>query len=222
MNYPMKGDLEVSSLLIVEGKSDKEIIENLVHFMNLSSIEIDSPVCNIDKCEALGGIGELEKKLTSLKSRVKKEDIKTVGIIFDADKMGVDTRTQEIESIIQRVFGDSSDVIFKIHILHIDDRGELEDILKLITSNDPIMANCLNAWQECLSNKKLDDKELNKLWIQVYQKYDCCTKEEQENMRDNCNAQKLLEEKKIYDFNRDVEPLNTLKKFLRLLSDESY
>ena len=207
----------MNSLLIVEGKSDKDIIEHLINFMSLNNIEMGNPICNIDKCELLDGTGELKKKLTALSRRVKKESISKVGIIFDADKVGISTRTNEIEKTIQIVFEGNHKIEFKIHILNIDGYGELEDILQKITSVPPIMANCLNTWQECLKDKKLDEKELNKLWIQVYQKYDCCTKDEQKNMRDNCNSKILLENKKIYDFDKDIKELNELKEFLQEL-----
>ena len=210
----------MNNLLIVEGKSDKKIIESLIKHINNLNIHIDNPVCNIDKCESLGGIGKLEKKLYSLSRRIKKESISKVGIIFDADKVGVVQREEEIKDKIKSVFGENLTIDFKIHILNIDGYGELEDILKKIVSNKPIMASCLNSWQECLKEKQLDNKELNKLWIQVYQKYDCCTKEEQENMRDKCNDKILIEDKKIYDFNAEINELNDLKKFLKELGEQ--
>ena len=210
----------MNNLLIVEGKSDKNIIESLIKHINNLNIKIENPICNIDKCEALGGIGELKKKLNSLSRRIKQESISKVGIIFDADKVGVAQRETEIKNEIKSVFGENPIIDFRIHILNIDGYGELEDILKKIVSNEPIMANCLNSWQECLKENRLDDKELNKLWIQVYQKYDCCNKEEQENMRDNCNDKILLEDKKIYDFNAELKELNDLKEFLQEIGEQ--
>ena len=214
----MRG-LGVSSLLIVEGKSDKNIIESLINHLNIN-LEVGNPVCNIDKCEDLGGTGGLEKKLRALIKRVKKESISTVGIIFDADEVGVEQRTEEIEKIVQAIFGTEHEIVFKIHILHIDGYGELEDILKRITSNEPIMANCLDSWQECLNNKKLAAKEMNKLWVQVYEKYDCCTVEEQKNMKVNCDKSILLEEKKIYNFDTKIKELDGLKTFLTQLGED--
>lgn len=218
MNYLIKGDLEVSNLLIVEGKSDKLIIQALITHINTDVI-IGEPICNIDECETLGGMGKLEEKLNSLSRRMKKESINKIGIIFDADKVGIERRTQEINDKINSVFGRNHNIDFKIHILNKDGYGELETILKLITSNDPIMANCLELWQECLSDKRLDEKEFNKLWKVVYEKYDCCTQEEQKNMKDNCNSKILLEDKKIYNFDKDIKELNELKKFLQELGE---
>ena len=208
----------MNNLLIVEGKSDKYIIESLINHLNIN-LEVGNPVCNIDKCEDLGGTGELEKKLKALTKRVKKESISKIGIVFDADQVGVNQRTEEIEKIIQTVFGTEHGVEFKIHILNIDGYGELEDLLKKIASNEPIMANCLDSWQECLNDQRLTTKEINKLWVQVYEKYDCCTIEEQENMRDSCNKSILLEEKKIYDFNTRIKELDELKTFLMQLGE---
>jgi len=201
----------VSNLLIVEGKSDKVIIESLIKHLNIN-LEVGNPICSIDKCEDLGGMGELEKKLKKVKKDINKEPI---------SKVGVENRTEEIKIAIKNVFDDNNDgITFKIHILNIDGCGELEDILKLIKNFPSDMANCLDDWQNCLCDKKLNDKELNKLWIQVYQKYDCCTVQEQEDMKNKCSPEILLNTKKIYDFNKDIEPLNNLKKFLTELGEQ--
>lgn len=213
------GDSEVSNLLIVEGKSDKDILESLINHINNLDIELDSPICQIDKCERLGGMGELEKKLNSLERRVKKESISKIGIIFDADKIGIEKRSKEIKEKIDLVFPDNKEVEFLIHIININGKGELEDILKKITVNNSIMADCLYSWQDCLKDKKLDEKEFNKLWIQVYEKYDCCSKKEQENMKDNCNKKILLESKKIYNFDADIKELKELIEFLKRLGE---
>ena len=203
----------MNNLLIVEGRSDKDIIEGLINHLNLD-IKIEKPICDIYKCESLGGTGELEKKLKSLSRRIRGESISKVGIIFDADRVGIEIRTQEIKNKIKLVFGKNTNINFQIHILNIDGYGELEDILKKIVSNNPIMANCIDSWQKCLADKKLDNKDLNKLWVQVYEKYDCCTKEEQKNMKNNCNKNILLEDKKIYNFDAKIKELEDLKKFL--------
>ncbi|HHC11110.1 MAG TPA: hypothetical protein ENK99_01790 [Campylobacterales bacterium] len=210
----------MNNLLIVEGKSDKYIIENLIKHIGLKNVEVGKPVCNIDKCEDLGGTGELDKKLTAIKKRVRKEYIKKIGIIFDADSIGIEKQTNNIKKIISSVFNESLNVEFCIHIINVNGFGELEDLLRNITAFKPNMANCLDSWQECLNDQKLTDKEFNKLWIQVYEKYDCCTKEEQENMKDNCNKKKLLEDKKVYKFDADIKELEELKKFLQEFGEE--
>jgi hypothetical protein len=216
----MKG-LEVSNLLIVEGNSDKDIINSLIKHINIKNIEIDNPICNIDKCESLDGTGELYKKLESIKRRVRKESIKKIGIIFDADNIGIEKQTNNIQKIINSIFKDITDIEFFIHIININGYGELEDLLKSITSSPSKMANCLESWQKCLDDdKKLTDKEFNKLWVQVYEKYDCCTKKEQEDMKNKCNKQILLEKKKIYNFDKDIKELNDLKEFLQKLGEK--
>lgn len=210
----------MNSLLIVEGKSDKYIIDSLVKHLSIKNLEVGKPICNIDKCEDLNGTGELDKKLKALKKRVRKESIKKIGIIFDADSIGIVEQTENIKNNINLVFDESFDVKFFIHIVNVDGFGEIEDLLRKITTFTPMMANCLHSWQECLMDKKLTDKEFNKLWIQVYEKYDCCTKEEQRNIKDNCNKEILLKDKKVYNFDADIKELKELKKFLQELGEE--
>ena len=82
----MKG-FEVNNLLIVESEGDKFFIEALLNHMNLQ-LEIGQPICSISEYECLGGINKLEKKLKFVHTRVQKESIEKVGIIFDADTVG--------------------------------------------------------------------------------------------------------------------------------------
>ena len=208
----------MSNLLIVESENDKFFIEALVERINIK-IEIDSPVCSVDEYECLGGIGKLDNKLRSLKSQVAKDGIDKIGIIFDADSVGIEVRTQQIQEKLDLFFGSSSDVKFSIYILNIDGKGELETLLKVIKSQDSTVADCLDAWQGCLpENKKLKQKDFDKFWIQVYQRYDCCTKKEQKQANRKCNNESSLKGKSIYDFDRDIKELNSLKKFLIDLS----
>ncbi|NOQ14464.1 MAG: hypothetical protein GQ583_08330 [Methyloprofundus sp.] len=209
--------MAVSNLLIVESENDQYFIEALVERINVN-IKIDSPVCLIDEYECLGGIGKLDNKLRSLSSQVLKEGIDKIGIIFDADNVGVEQRTQQIEEKIKSVFGKSPDVIFSIFILNVAGKGELETLLKAIKCQGSPMADCLNAWQACLQDKKLKQKDFDKFWIQIYQRYDCCTKREEKQAGSKCNNVASLKSKAIYDFDKDIPELNQLKEFLRGLN----
>jgi hypothetical protein len=95
--------IKLSNLLIVESENDQYFVEALVARLNNVSIKIDSPVCLIDEYECLGGISKLGNKLKSLKSQVLKEGIDKVGIIFDADDVGIDARSQQIQEKINLV-----------------------------------------------------------------------------------------------------------------------
>jgi len=210
----MVKDLEVNNLLIVESENDKYFIETLINHLNLN-IEVGSPICSIDEYECLGGISKLKNKLIALKSRVLKESIKKIGIIFDADKVGVVQREKDIQEKIDFVFGKNSDVVFNIYIMNVDGNGELETVLKKIKSKDSTVADCLESWQECIEeNKKLNQKEFDKVWIQMYQRYDCCTKKEAKQAGKNCNNEASFS-KSIY--NLDDPILNELEIFLTAL-----
>jgi len=206
----------VNNLLIVESNNDKYFIEALLKHINIS-IEIDSPVYSIDEYECLGGISKLENKLKSLKSQVLKNGIDEIGIIFDADLVGIELRTQEIQQKIELVFGKTPALEFSIYILNVDGAGELETLLKTIKSEASPMADCLDAWQQCLSsnNKALKQKDFDKFWISIYQRFDCCSKKDQKQAGCKCNNEASLK-RPIYDFEK--EELNELKNFLIELS----
>lgn len=211
----------MSNLLIVESENDQYFIEALVARFNNVSIKIDNPVCLIDEYECLGGISKLGNKLKSLKSQVLKEGIDKVGIIFDADEVGVDARSLQIQEKIDLIFGKSPDIEFSIFILNVAGKGELETLLKLIKSEASPMADCLEAWQDCFSSKDkaLKQKEFDKFWVQVYQRYDCCANKEQKQAGRKCNNEASLKDKSIYDYDRDIPELNELKEFLIALSN---
>ncbi|MCK4843205.1 MAG: hypothetical protein KAT04_15195 [Methylococcales bacterium] len=206
----------MSNLLIVESHNDKYFFEALIAHINVP-IEIDSPIYAIDEYECLYGINQLEKKLTALKSQVAKEGIDKIGVILDADNVGIKARKQEIRDTIKLVFGDNPDTAFSIYILNVDGKGELETLLKAIKSAESPMADCLDAWQQCLTSKDetLTQKDFDKFWIQIYHRYDCCSNQEKRQAGCKCNFEASLK-KKIYNF--DKEELNDLKHFLKNLS----
>jgi hypothetical protein len=205
----------VSNLLIVESENDKYFIEALINHLNLN-LEVGSPICSIDDYKCLGGIGKLEEKLNEIKAIVAKDGIEIVGIIFDADSVGVERRKSEIEEKISLVFGENSDVRFEIYIMNVDGFGELETILKLIYSKDATIANCLEKWQDCLpEDKRLNQKEFDKFWIQIYQRYDCCSKKEAKQAGKKCNNKTSLKEKDIWNFEHEI--LDDLKEFLKIV-----
>jgi hypothetical protein len=122
-----------------------------------------------------------------------------------------------IEKTINLVFTGDLAVEFSIHILNIDGEGELETLLKQIKSKDSPIADCLDAWRQCLltKEKNIKQKDFDKFWINVYQRFDTCSKQEQKQAGRKCNFEASLK-KPIYDF--DQPELFELKKFLKQLS----
>ena len=210
----------MSNILIVESENDKYFIEALIQNINLD-IKIGEPICTIDEYECLGGIGKLEERLRALTHRIIKGEIDKIGIIFDADKVGVKERITQIQEKIYLVMNELNiehrTVIFYCYIQNKDGNGELETVLKEIKSEDSTVADCLGAWQECLPmDKKLNQKDFDKFWIQMYQRYDCCTKKESKRAGEKCNNEASLK-KDIYDFDNKI--LNNLKEFLQNIGE---
>ena len=210
----------MSNILIVESENDKFFIEAVIKEMNIN-IEIGEPVCSIDEYECLGGMSKLEERLRGLTHKIIKGTIDRVGIIFDADKVGVDKRTIQIQEKVYLVMKDieieNRIAVFYYYIQNKDGNGELETILKEIKSEESIIADCLNSWQECLpTDKKLNQKEFDKFWIQIYQRYDCCSKKESKQAGEKCNNEASFR-KNIY--NLDSSILDDLKEFLIKLGE---
>jgi len=211
------GDLEVSNLLIVESENDKYFIEALINYMNID-INISEPICSIDEYKCLGGISHLNNKLYEIHRRVKKDNINKIGIIVDADNKGVEERVQEIQNEVKSIFTKDDKVKISIYITNINGYGELETVLKEIKKEKSVYADCLYAWQKCLpKDKKIKQKDFDKFWVQIYQRYDCCSKKEAKQAHKKCNNEISLKEKDIWDFEHIV--LNDLKQFLKELGE---
>lgn len=212
--------------LIVESKNDKYFIEKLIEHLNIKNIEIDEPLCNIDEFICLDGISNLKYKLEDLK--LDSGEIDKLGIILDADKIGIDQRLEQVNNILEELninieftknneikYDKSNDIEIACHILNIDGFGELEDILFKIKNSDSVFADCLESWKECLdkNDKSISEKDFIKFWISNYIRFDTCTKKDRKQAKKNCNFEKALQ-KDIWDFEHKV--LDSLKEFLKI------
>lgn len=213
MNSRIKGDIEVSNILIVESENDKFFIEALIAHIDVD-IEVGNPICTIDEYDCMGGVGHLKNRLEALRSRfLKGDDIHHVGIIMDADSVGVTERKKQIVAIKDSIFKED-ELNLKIFIINIDGKGELETLLKAIKSSDSTTADCLESWQECLGSEALSQKEFDKLWVQIYQRFDCCSPKERKQAGKKCSSEASLKNKSIYDFDKEIEELRSLRDFL--------
>jgi len=213
----MKG-FEVNNLLIVESNSDKFFIQALLNHMNLH-IEIDKPICSVNDFECIGGIDNLEQKLKFVSNQTQKQSIQKIGIIFDADEVGIEVRTRQIEEKINLVFDEEKNIEFQIYIMNLNGKGELEDILKSIKTEKSNYADCLSEWKECIEQKgeAVTNKIFNKFWINNYIMYDTCTASKHKGKKDTyCIFEYALKEKKIWNFDHEI--LDDLKEFLNQLS----
>ena len=219
------GVLEVNKL-IVESYNDKYFIERLMQELNISNIEVEEPICNIDEYICLDGIDNLKNKLSDLKL----DDIDKLGIILDADDKDIKNRLEQINEILNELNiniwfeknneikkDNELDIDIFCHILNINGYGELENILKEIAINDTIFADCLSSWKECVKNngKNIKEKDFLKFWINNYIRFDTCKKKEQRRASEKCSFEKAMQ-KDIWDFEHKI--LDSIKEFLRLFN----
>lgn len=210
--------------LIVESKNDKIFVEKILKILNFQNIEVSEPICLIDECICLDGLGNLEKKLKD----IKLDELDKLGILIDADEVGIEKRISEINGILKKVgieveFKDinefqkdsKNDIEIACHILNIEDRGSLDNILKTIAKGKSEYADCLKVWKKCLEEKgeRVSDTIFTKFWVNNYLRFDTCDKEEQKNSSKKCNFEKALE-KDVWDF--EHKSLDSLKDFLKL------
>lgn len=228
------------NVLIVEGKEDKAFIDYLLN--DAINVKVENPPEILE----LSGLSKeaLKVRIGSLKRRIESNSIEKLGIVIDLDTFetegGFKNRLKLVNDAIKESFKESFDVtnisdltdasqFIKVPIdnnteieiacffIHIDNKGELEDVLREIKTHESSHADCLEAWNKCLKAKSIEktDKEINKLWLQIFIRYDICSKEEQKNARECCKLEYVLENKNdVFDF--DHECLNELKAFLEM------
>ncbi|KJV06538.1 DUF3226 domain-containing protein [Methylocucumis oryzae] len=221
-----------NNLLIVESYNDKFFIERLQRELRDADFLVDKPIINDFEC--LGGLTQksLQDKLQEVSFDIGKRGLSKIGILVDANSVGIQDRVELINKAIKSIDPNmnmlatntwynsaSLDVSFSCHILNVNGFGELETLLKTIKNKSSPYADCLNAWRSCLDNadaKAIGDKDFNKFWVNVYQRYDGCSKDDQKQAGRKCNLQASLE-KDLWDFSHSV--LHDLKAYLQAFNN---
>lgn len=217
-----------NNLLIVESHNDKFFIERLKKEITTADFDVDAPICNIDDYECLGGIDNLKRKLKELSGDIEKRGLNKIGILLDADDKGIEARVALIDEAV-KIIDPELDILatntwyesrllqaqISCHILNVDGAGELETLLKTIKSAPSPYADCLEAWKICigLHQQTISNKDFDKFWITIYQRYDCCDKQEQKQAGKKCNPEASLQ-KDIWDFSHPA--LGNLKSYLMM------
>lgn len=215
--------------IIIESHNDKYFLQRLLDELGLGNIEIDEPLCNIEEFICLDGIGNLKNKLMDLKL----DEIDKLGIVLDANSIGVDERLKQVNKIFEKLnlniifsninkmeYDASNTIYIACHILNIDGYGELENILKTIKKSDSYFADCLDCWKQCLedNSKSISEKDFIKFWINNYIRFDTCCEKEKQRASKYCNFEQAMK-KDIWDMNHNT--LKELKAFLKLFSKDS-
>ncbi len=216
--------LEVSSSIVVESENDKYFIEALICKLNLD-IKVDNPICSINNYECLGGYTNLINKLKGIRF----DKFTKLGIILDADDVGVEERIKFINDSLKTICSDVEltninelkrseelDIDIACYIMNIDGKGELETVLKTIKSEESIYADCLSEWRNCLKSTgcEISDKEFDKFWINNYLKFDTCKSSKHRGNKSKYCSNEMAIKKDIWNF--EHSSLIDLKDFLTL------
>ena len=110
---------------------------------------------------------------------------------------------------------------FACFFVGLNGRGEMEDILKSVAKNPAPLADCVNAClPKCLSELETSsfrEKDLVKLWVENYVRYDVLPKKER-NDKFTSKEKVMLASPRFFDFDRsDVPDLQAIKAFLQML-----
>ena len=235
--------------IIVESFNDQAIYKHILDNFCQStmnpeiSTEIEPITNDLDWIE-LNGLNEskLSLKLKELQSdllRAKKTP--KIGIIIDLDDSTISDRIDYLNVICSKVFEINIDIKktneFNKYILPeynlefelgycfsgLNGKGELEHILiNIADTTISYHADCLKTcWVNCLNEKGITfrEKDLRKLWIDFYKRYDCLTSSQKNNAGKYTQWQNFLEKHpNKFDFSKEIHELNEIKIFLTKFS----
>jgi hypothetical protein len=231
----------VNNLLIVESKNDQFFLKALIDYLNLTEIQLGEPICiDEDDYKCLQG-SDRKKLITALKevrTDLESREIDKIGIIVDQDLLLKEERIGFLRDCIEQIYPDVEKITetsqlyrlmiieervieFACYFINVEGRGELETILKKIKSQDSTYADCLEAWQTCLSQQGkpyLEKKDFDKFWVSNYLRFDTCSDEEKKQAGRKCSMSGFdyVMKNKPHIWNFDHEVLNELKDFLQL------
>jgi hypothetical protein len=209
----------MANIILVEGKDDKSFIEYLKN--------VEAKAFAVEKLEGLSK-DALKRSLDSHKNSFLKKPFGKLGIIIDQDSFTKAERLDFVNECLQEVFGiqltdterfteiviDEMPLEIACYFVNVDGKGELESLLTRIKTMPSQYSDCLEQWQNCLT-EKVSQKEFDKLWVHYYLKYDTATHQERQQAGKYCTLEYSLQAKThIWDF--DSPFLDELKEFLTL------
>ncbi|MBC6430551.1 hypothetical protein FM036_06805 [Nostoc sp. HG1] len=93
-------------------------------------------------------------------------------------------------------------------------------MLKSIKAQGSVHADCLESWKDCLQNngEQITVKEFNKFWVDMYIRFDTCSKYEKKQAERKCSMKGFdyVMKNKTAVWNFEHPALNDLKGFLQL------
>ena len=229
-----------TSILLVEGESDKLFFDCLLKYLNKESSATKVDAISFQKIE-----GSDEKKITaafkSNRTDLRTNQITHLGIVLDIDDYSKAERILQINNAIKLSLSeynvpefteDIKTVNFDINgkrkisfsyflIADNSGKGNLESLLQNIVITEPTAANCLNEWLTCTKKNGINIKESDflKFWRDVYVRYDyCADKQLSKHASENCTFEKslvnMLIDEKAKAWNFEAETLKELRTYL--------
>lgn len=213
--------------------------------LSVSQVEVDWEVSSAEaNPERPTG---LIRTLKSLLNDIRSGSIERIGIVWDIDD-DASQKLQTVLTAVSGAFG--TDVIVKpfskpnefgsivfdsgtpeeievkvaCFFVGLNGKGEIEDLLKAIKSQPSPLADCIHEnLPHCLEVNGItdvNDKELVKLWINNYQRYDSLVKKERTASNTKWESVMMKRGIELFDFNKDeVSELHALKVFLRMMTE---
>jgi hypothetical protein len=245
------------NILIVESENDQYFIEALVK--NFSD---ETDIFRIDEYRHSSLD---EKKLTTQITNALTDisrGVSKIGVILDMDDSTKESRIGLINRCLEKSFSDSGypkidalltetnkfiacqiddylTVSISCFFTNVDGKGELETVLKEISSQPSIFADCLyEGWLHCLNDKNkkygkkgepcdISDKEILKLWVDFYKRFDTLKRTDRDQKNTDWKGimigitkegETLSRARGNEIFNMNHEKLNDIKEFLRMFN----
>ncbi len=248
------------NILIVESHNDQYFVQALANNMSKNTSE-NNDVWHIDEFKHSNL--EEEKLKIVLADALTTRTVTKIGIMLDIDNSNrvsridlinrcleksiadcdfikLETKIEDTGKLVNIKLTEEKEVQIACYFTNIEEKGELEDVLKEIASQKAYFADCLfEGWKECFEQKgkkvvktgeaggDITDKQLVKLWVDFYKRLDTLPKKKRnENTTDwkgICLGYTDSEGKKIKErasdiFNLNHSVLEEMKEFLRLFN----
>jgi len=190
----------------------------------------------------------LIRTLKSLLNDIRSGSIERIGIVWDIDT-DADQKFQTVLAALKMAFepdavlklfsrpnefgsiifdsGTQEEIEVKVacYFVGLNGKGEIEDLLKAIKSQPSPLADCVDEHlPQCLKSHGItdvSDKELVKLWINNYQRYDHLTKKDRSVTNTAWENVMLKRGEQLFDFSKAAVPeLMQLKSFLKMMTED--
>ena len=212
-------EIKKERVLLVEGKGDKDFFDNLLSFVNIDNIQVES----IGGKDSLNNDFVDKLSVALLSSSI---EIKVVGIVLDADLAQINSRIDKVNTFIAKInntdlknlsfdkikkcgeFTKSKTKIGTFIMPDCKNQGMLETLCIKSLDNEPI-SNCIDNYIYCVESVLGKLEKIDKRKVQIYiaaKTKDC----EEKNIGHAINSG-------MFDLSHNV--FDEIKEFLKKMSE---